>query len=152
MFAVVDISPGNHDSSLWFIQPGILQKLRVMVYLADSLKTLRLGHSISDNAEKFFWRGGVGRPGYIVVFEIRESKHQKKTRNLKLRNLVFFYVWEKYKCLGSLKWFLRYTAQLSILGFRMLRFPRGHPWGGHGGGCRASTVFILGSPGSAAPR
>ena len=81
MFAVVDISPGNHDSSLWFTQPGILQKLRVMVYLADSLKTLRLGHSISDNVGKFFWRGGVGRPGYIVVFAIKESTSKENQKS-----------------------------------------------------------------------
>ena len=73
-----------------------------LFYSADFLRNSSPGHSISDNVEKTVPEKQGGQPEYIGIFATKDqvvgtSKGYcklKKTRYLKLRNLVLFCVWE----------------------------------------------------------
>ena len=64
-----------------------------MFYSLDKSEDIRLGHSISDNSEKPFQRGKVGRGGrqwvprtyrrFFLQQKTRKSEHQKITVNIK---------------------------------------------------------------------
>ena len=90
-----------------------MHNLRVMFYSADIWRTLSLGHSISDNAEKLFRRGKWGariyrdfcnkRPGSWTIKGLLLIKENEITQ---IKEFSAFLCMGRCMSLGSLKSFL----------------------------------------------
>ena len=85
---------------LWTYKIFTKWKLRVMFYSVGIFRMSNLRNSISSNPERTALRRWREELGYIEVLQQRRGSLNikilllKKTRYFKLRNLVFFCVWE----------------------------------------------------------
>ena len=92
-----------------------------MFYSLDFLRTSSLGGGLSDCSERLLWRGKGGARVYRsfcdkdqVAGTSKDYCSFKKTRYLKFKNLVLFYVWEGARLWAH--WNQAFDAHLSYLG------------------------------------